>query len=80
MSHTIPDFSRRVEPLNNILEEAFDKSGKRTKRSIKKIALSTLSWGTTHLTAFLDLQDTLRNAVKLSYPKPGMEICVYTDA
>ena len=42
--------------------------------------MSTLSWGTTHLNAFRDLQDTLRNAVKLSYPNPGTEICIYTDA
>ena len=79
MWHTIPDSSRRVEPLNKVLEEAFETSGKRTKRSIKN-ALSTLSWGTTHLNAFCDLQDTLHNAVKLSYPKPGMKICIYTDA
>ena len=79
MSNAIPDFARRVAPLNEVLEAAFNRSGKRTKRSIKKLALSTLSWGTAHTQAFHDLQDTLRNSVSLSYPKPGMEICIFTD-
>jgi len=80
MSNSIPDFSVRIAPLNEVLEEAYGRSGKRTKRSVKNIALSTLPWGPTHVQVFTELQDTLRNAVKLSYPKPGMEICVYTDA
>lgn len=80
MSLTLPDFARRVSPLNDVLEAAYTRSGKRTKRSIKTIALSTLSWGTPHEKAFHDLQDMLHNAVKLSYPKEGMVICIYTDA
>lgn len=80
MSISIPDFARRVTPLTDLLEKAYSRSGKRTKRSIKNISLRTLSWGPLHTEAFHNLQDTLRNAVRLSYPKPGMEICVHTDA
>jgi len=80
MSNSIPNFATRVAPLSKLLEEAYTRFGKRTKRSIKSIALSNLSWGTIHMQAFEDLQDTLRNAVKLSYPKQEMEICVHTDA
>ena len=80
MSNSIPDFATRISLLNDVLEDAYSRSGKRTKRSIKNIALSNLSWGTNHVKVFEELQDTLRNAVKLSHPKPEMEICVYTDA
>lgn len=73
-SIAIPDFNRRLAPLSSVLEEAYSKSGRRTKRSIKNIALRHLSWGTTHAKVFHELQETLRNAVELSYPKPDMEI------
>jgi len=80
MSNSISYFAARISSLTDLLEEAYRRSGKRTKRSIKNIALSNLSWGITHNQAFQDLQNTLRNTVKLPYPKPGMEIWVYTDA
>ncbi len=80
MSVCIPNFVHIVAPLHEILEEAYKKSGRRTKRSIKSIALSSLSWGAIHESSFKKLQDTLRNAVKLSYPKEGHELCLYTDA
>ena len=80
MSLSIPDFSRTVAPLTGLLETAYRISGKRTKRSLRKISLRTLSWGATHSDAFNSLQKTLRNAVKLSYVDPNKEICIYTDA
>lgn len=80
MSLSIPEFSRRVSPLVSALEATYSRSGKRTKRSIKHIALSSLSWGAIHEQKFRNLQNTLQNAAKLSYPKPGIATCVYTDA
>lgn len=80
MSNCLPNFSRVSQPLIDILEEAFKKSGKRTKRSIKNIKLATSSWGEVHSNAYNELQDMLRNQVKLSYPKPDMVTCMFTDA
>jgi len=80
MAIAIPDFAKRIGPLNDVHEEAFTKSGKRTKRSIQKIALSTLSWGPVHENTFLKLQDSLRTAVKLTYPDPQKATCIFTDA
>lgn len=80
MAISIPDFARRVAPLVAVLEEAYTRSGRRTKRSIRGIQLRTLSWGAEHQRAFTDLQNSLRDAVKLAYPKPGRVLCVYTDA
>lgn len=79
MSNPIPDFARCIGPLNEVLEKAFSKSGRRTKRSIQKLVLRTLSWGPTHEQLFLDIQDRLRSAVKLSYPVPDKVICIFTD-
>ena len=42
--------------------------------------LNSLSWGTIQSHAFQNLQDTLKNAVELSYPDSKKEICVFTDA
>ena len=80
MSLSIPEFFRRIAPLSNVIEEAHTVSGKRNTQSIKGMQLRSLSWGTEQESAFLDIQDTLRNAVKLSYPDPQKKICVFTDA
>lgn len=80
MSISIPNFAERVAPLNQILEEAYSRSGRRTKRSIQGIKLATLSWGATHVANFNDLKDSLVNAVTLSYPDSQRTVCVYSDA
>ena len=80
MALAIPQFTERVAPLQQMLESAYEKAGRRTKRAIKNIPLSTLSWGTAHDDVFVKLQDCLRHAVKLSYPDPDKVICVHTDA
>jgi len=80
MSLAIPNFAQRIGPLVDVLEEAYARSGKRTKKSIKKVALHTLSWGTAQEEAFRDIQDSIRSAVTLSYPDPEKVICVFTDA
>ena len=80
MSHSIPDFANRTAPLRELIEAAYKHSGKRTTRSIKNIPLSSLSWGPKHEVTFNSLQESLRQAVKLSHPNPKKEKCVYTDA
>ena len=80
MSLSIPNFAERTAPLNEFLEEAYAQSGRRTKRSIRSMELRNLSWGKVHEKIFFELQDTLRNAICLSYPKEDHVICVYTDA
>lgn len=80
MSVAIPQFAVRIAPLTAILEEAYSRSGRRTTKSIKRILLNSLSWGPTHVEAFHSLQDTLCNAITLSYPDPHKVVCVFTDA
>ena len=52
----------------------------RTSKYINNISLLSLAWGAAHEEAFRDLQETLGEAVQLSYPYPKNEICVFTDA
>lgn len=80
MSGSIPDFATRIAPLREVLEEAYNRSGKRTTKSIQNIRLAKLSWGTAHADAYLELQEQLRNAVKLSHRDADKNICVFTDA
>lgn len=80
MSNCIPDYHRIVKPLDEVLEKAYAKAGKRKKSALKNIALHTLSWGTDHITALASPQDSLRTAVKLGFPKQDQVVCMYTDA
>lgn len=76
----IPKFAQIIGSLSDVLEEAYARAGKCTKRCIKKIALHTLYWGSLQEKDFRDLQDSLRNAVTLLYNAPHKTICVFADA
>ena len=80
MSIAIPAFTERIAPLTAVLERAYQRSGRRTTRSIRGMPLSSLSWGTEHTECFEQLQDSLREAVELAHVDPAKQICVFTDA
>ena len=80
MASAIPDLARRIKPLNDILEDAYTRVGRRTKRAIRKISISSLSWGPVHDRAFEDLQESLRHAITIAYPDPRKVTCIFTDA
>lgn len=62
------------------IEAAYQMTGKRTKRSLKKLPHSKLSWGQTHSVACTLLKDSIRKSTLLSFPKKGWHIHIYTDA
>lgn len=39
------------------------------EKKIKQLELSKVSWGTIHEVAFIDLRETLKSAVRLTYPE-----------
>ena len=80
MCNFIPDFSQRVAPLREILEEAYALSGKRTSKSIKSIRLTFLGWNDKYIKAFWDLIQQLREAVKLAHRDHSKSLCIYPDA
>lgn len=76
MSKFIPQFTRRVTPLKQILEEAYKKFGKRTTNSIKNITLTSVNWSLKHMQAFEDLKHQMIQAVKLAHRDYKKELCV----
>ena len=80
MEISIPAFQERVLPLTEVLELAFEQTGKRKKKSIQNIPLSTLRWGDEGRKAFLSLHTSILHATKLGYPKEDKVLCLYTDA
>lgn len=76
-------FFATIHPLTTTLEDAYKKVGKRWKSSLKWIDLRNLITclsGKIHEQAFTSVQNTLLNAVKLSYPKQGHVNRVFTNA
>lgn len=80
ISDSIPDFATCISSLREILEDAYHHSRKRATNSIQNIGFAELSWGPTHMEAFLDLREQLRNAVKMSHQDQKMTLCLYKDA
>ncbi len=79
MAEEILQFAETVDPLRKILEKAYAKSGKRTKRSVQNIMMRRLSWGPVQVTAFNSPKDTLHGVVNLSHPhKPRLPVCIQT--
>lgn len=79
MRTSIPNFSKIIQPLHNLLEDAYKKAGKRTKKAVEKIRISD-SWGTDHTAAFENVISQLAAATRLSLPKNGHRVCLFTDA
>lgn len=80
MSSCIPNFSERISTLNAVLENAYQVSKRRTKRSVKNLRLAALGWTEDHTICYRSIQDSLREAVQLSYPKNNLTTCIFTDA
>lgn len=76
----IPDHARMVAPLRDLIEKAYEKTGKRTKRSIKSISLSSLGSSEPRDNAFEKIQETLRQQVSLAHRNLDMHICIFTYA
>ena len=79
MRTSIPDYSRVVSPLHKPMEECYKKSGKRAKRSVRDLSLSG-QWGLGHTSTFNQIRDHLAQALKLSLPKAGHHLCLFSDA
>ena len=71
---------QRSNQLVDILEEAYQVSGKQTKNSILNVPLGKLSWGKAHLETFRSMHSSILNYTKLSYPKKEKVLCLFTDA
>lgn len=80
MRNEIPDHAHRVATLRVLLEVTFQKTGKRTKRRIKTIPLSTIGWNAVHEESFRDLQSTLFSQIIFAHRNERLQLCIFTDA
>lgn len=80
ISINILNFYRLTIPLNQILEEVYKKKGgMKKKQAIKRIPLHSTFWGPTCEVALHNIQKPFWNAVKFSYQKQGIVLCIITD-
>lgn len=78
MQNRIPDHVRLTTQLQTLLEEAYTKTGKCTKRNTQSITFSSLGWCETHKTACNDIQKILDKQIFLAHRDPELQICVFT--
>jgi RNase H-like domain found in reverse transcriptase len=79
MRSAIPNYSKRVAPLQAALAKVFEDKSRRTKKSAAAVSLLHL-WGPEEQPAFKDLQAAIMESMTLAFPDPGKRICVLTDA
>jgi len=80
MRMAIPQFQQLVDPLHEILEKAYEVSGKRTSRAAAKVSLSSLGWSYDHLTMYENCKKALANQTMLEHRDPNRRLCLFTDA
>lgn len=73
MSSEIPRFAERAPALYDLLEKAYAKAGRQTKKIIAKYDLKGLGWGSQHCPA------TARSC-KTAHRDPSLHLCVHSDA
>jgi hypothetical protein len=79
MRSAIPNYSKRVAPLQAALAKVFGGKSRRTKKAAAAVSLLQL-WGPEEQAAFKDLQATIMESIPLAFPDPDKRICVLTDA
>lgn len=79
-SNSIPEFYKQAQALNDILEKACAHEGKWKKSALQHISLHKLSWGIEHNASLATIQDILRDAVKLAFPRGNHIRCVFAEA
>lgn len=76
---SIPFYSERIAPLQDLLEKCYKLVGKRTKRALRNTAIEN-EWGASHDTAFAEIKTQLVSSVKMAHPKDTHSFCLFTDA
>jgi hypothetical protein len=79
MRSAIPNYSKRVAPLQAALAKVFEGKSRRTKKAEAAVSLLHL-WGPEEQAAFKYLQAAIMESMTLAFPDPDKRICVLTDA
>jgi RNase H-like domain found in reverse transcriptase len=80
MRSAIPNYSKRVAPLQAALANmSIEGKSRRTKKAAAAVSLLHL-WGPEEQAAFKDLQAAIMDSMTFAFPDPDKRICVLTDA
>jgi len=80
MRAAIPEFTKTMAPLAELLEKVYKDVGRRTRRAASKVKLQELGWNEEHTKAFDDMKTALAHATTLAYPDSDKALCLFTDA
>jgi hypothetical protein len=78
MRSAIPNYLKRVSPLQAALAKMFGGKSRRTKKAAAALSLIHL-WGPEKQAAFKYLQAAIMESMTLAFPDPDNRICVLTD-
>jgi RNase H-like domain found in reverse transcriptase len=79
MRSAIPNYSKRVAPLQAALAKVFDGKSRSTTKAAAVVSLLHF-WGPEEQAAFKYLQAAIMDSMTLAFPDPDKRICVLTDA
>jgi RNase H-like domain found in reverse transcriptase len=79
MRSAIPNYSKRVAPLQAALAKVFEGKSRRTKKAAAAVSLLHL-WGSEEQAAFKDLQAAIMESMTLAFSDSDKRICGLTDA
>jgi RNase H-like domain found in reverse transcriptase len=79
MRSAIPNYSKRVDPLQAAMAKVFEGKSRRTKKAAAAVSLLHL-WGPEEQAAFKDLQTAIIKSMALAFLDPDKRVCVLTDA
>jgi hypothetical protein len=79
MRTSIPNYSHKMSPLHEVMEQVYKAQGKRTRRAVAHHDVTDL-WSGDAEAAFKTIQLQLANAISLAHPRDGHKMCLFTDA
>lgn len=78
MRTAIPQFSRLISPLHDLLESEYRKNKTRKKTRLENRPIP--AWVDQHQEAFVCLVKAIKEQVRLGTPDPDKRLCLFTDA
>jgi hypothetical protein len=79
MRSAIPNYSKRVAPLQAALAKVFEGKSRRTKKAAAAVSLLHL-WGPEEQAVFKDFKAAIMKSMTLAFPDPDKRIFVLTNA
>lgn len=77
---SIAGFQDFTAPLHAFMASVYASVGKRTKRAIARVSLSSLGWSISHDSTFEACKQAIIHCTTLSHRNHDKRLCIYTDA